>query len=266
MTTPQLAVAGAAEHCDALRALGAFPEDSAAILLVGSRARGWANPTSDYDFCVVTASLYTHSAARMTGVPLDPSTMSTREFELGDQRAEVAYWSLAQFNQMIAKVSWAVFDSGEASLKTLTDLEQTVLERLTTAVPLHGADELDRLRTALGSSAHRAFITVLSVSSADGKLEDIAGMLDVGDLPSAVLAARLALDHMVDALLDSRGVYGTNIPKWRWRRLSDLREPQFPAGRYWDLVTMHGYGRDNAEQWVQVVVAQCQDLQLLVEI
>src|SRR6185437_2110412 len=218
-------------------------------LLVGSQARGWANPTSDYDFCVVTERPFCSAETRSVGIPLDPPVMAVREVIVAERRCEIAYWTQTQIEQMLAKVSWARFESSGASLKSLIDVEQALLERLASAVPTVGQDWLEGARRAVDESAFRAFTTTFSMSSAEGKLEDIVGMLEVGDQESAVLAARLALDHMVDALLDSHGVYGTAIPKWRMRRLRELGDPVFTPERYWELITMSGYGAADAAGW-----------------
>lgn len=256
-----------ARQChQALTALGAVPDDALAVLLVGSQARGWANPTSDYDFCIITEQPFRDGEIRAVGVPLEPPVTAVREMLAGDRRCELAYWTAGQVRQMVDKVSWSRFESGGSSLKTLVDVEQTLLERLASAVPTDGAAWLDTARAAVEASAFRAFITTFSLSSAEGKLEDIVGMLELGDLESAVLAGRLALDHMADALLDSHGVYGTGIPKWRMRRLRELADPALSPERYWELITMSGYGAANAAGWVDAVVTQCQDLALEIEI
>jgi hypothetical protein len=261
------AVLDRAQQChEALTALGAMPPDAVAVLLVGSQARGWANPTSDYDFCIVTEQPFSSDETRTVGVPLDPPITTVREVIVAERRCELAYWTEGQIRQMLDKVSWSRFESTEASLKALVDVEQTLLERLATAVPTAGEEWLEATRRAVDESAFRAFITTFSISSAEGKLEDIVGMVEVNDLESAVLAARLALDHMVDALLDSHGVYGTGIPKWRMRRLRDLAHPVFSPERYWELITMTGHGAADAAGWVDAVVAQCQDLALEIEI
>lgn len=258
--------AGAAAHLDEVRELGALPGDTEAVLLVGSQARGWANPTSDYDFCVVTRSPYSDPSAAAVGVPLDPTTTAVREVEVSGRRCELAYWTVGQVDQLVDKVSWERFNSGEASLKTLVEVEETLLERLGSAVALQGQKWLQGMREDLDASAFRTFITTHSVSSADGKIEDIVGMLEVGDVESAVLAARLALDHMVDAMLDSRGVYGTRIPKWRMRRLRELPNPPLSRDRYWSFVTMADFDSADPVRWVDDVVAECQTLALEIDL
>jgi predicted nucleotidyltransferase len=241
-------------------------EELLALLLVGSQARGWANSTSDYDFCVVTRSPYRGSRTRTVAVPLDPPTTATRELVVQDSRCELAYWTSGQIVQMTDKVSWARYESGASSLKSLVEVEETLLERLATAVPLSGADWLEQQRAAVEDSAFRAFITTHSLSSADGKIEDIVGMLERGDIESAVLAARLALDHMIDAMLDSRGIYGSRIPKWRMRRMREGTELPLTPERYWDLTTMVGFRQDDPVAWVDEVVQECQALSLQIEI
>jgi hypothetical protein len=251
---------------EAVRDRRLLPEAAEAVLVVGSFATGWANPTSDYDLCVITPHPWVPTGSRLVGVPLVPSSMATVDTVLDGRRAELAYWTDGQVDQMLDKVGWKQFESDQASLKSLTEVEETLLGRFATAIPLTGSDWLDRRRRQVDSSAYRAFITTASISSADGKLEDIVGMLEIGDLDSAVLAADLAFGHMVDALLDSHGIYGSRVPKWRARRIRALASPELDYDSYWAVQTMADFDPANPREWVEKVAALCQRLSLVVEI
>ncbi len=87
-------------------------------------------------------------------------------------------------DNLLNSLSWAAFDSGESAAVTPT--ETSFIQRLSFTQPLEGAEWIR---------------------------QDAVGMLSSGDLESAVLAARLALDRAVDALLASHGEIEAQ-PKW----------------------------------------------------
>lgn len=269
MTATADAIQTVSDMSDELVSKGHVPsvaEGLICLMLVGSQARGWANPTSDFDICVVTRAPYKHAEARSVAVPLDPASTRVREFEVLGRRCELAYWTSGQIEQMVSKVSWSAFESEGVSLKSLVEVEETLLERFATAIAFVGEEWLQEQRTAVETSAFRTFISTFSMSSADGKLEDIEGMLEVGDTESAVLAARLALDHMVDAMLDSRGIYGSRIPKWRMRRLREGSNLPLSPERYWSLSTMAGFLDSDPVDWISDVVEVCQAISMEIEL
>ncbi|MEU1881475.1 hypothetical protein ABZ470_29605 [Streptosporangium sp. NPDC020072] len=114
--------------------------------------------------------------------------------------------------------------------------------------------------------AFQAFLVTRSLAAADGCLDDALGQLATGDVTGAVLSARQALGHAVDALLESRGVYGSQLPKWRARRLAEARLPDLPFERYRALETMASFDQERPEAWVEEVVVLCRALSLRAEI
>ncbi|MFI6011968.1 hypothetical protein ACIBAG_24665 [Streptomyces sp. NPDC051243] len=251
---------------DELRRRELVPDDTLTIFNVGSVARGWANPTSDFDFYLVSRAVPVIEGARTVPVPLAHETISTYVFQVDGRRWEVAYWLDSQVDQMLTKVSWEEFDAGVSSLKAMVDTEELFLERIVTGLPLFGEDWMKRRRAELDDTAYKAFITARSLAEADGNVEDALGMLTVGDTESAVMAARKALGHMVDAVLESSGNYGSRTPKWRARRVKEARLDLMPFETFWALETMADYDAAAPEEWVHRVVTLCKDLSIEVEI
>ncbi|MEU9126699.1 hypothetical protein AB0D08_01055 [Kitasatospora sp. NPDC048540] len=253
--------------CEAeLRRRGLVPTDCMTLFSVGSVARGWANQSSDFDFYLVSRSVPRIEGARTVPVPLGHETISTFDFPLDGRRWEVAYWLDSQVDQMLSKVTWSEFDAGVSSLKVMVDTEELFLERIRTGLPLLGEDWLDRRRVELADTAYQAFLTTRSLAEADGNVEDALGMLVAGDIESAVMAARKALGHAVDALLESHGNYGSRTPKWRARRVKEAALRELPFERYWALETMADYDARDPADWVRRVVTLCKDLSVEVEI
>ncbi|MEU7058737.1 hypothetical protein [Streptomyces sp. NPDC046197] len=251
---------------DELRRRGLVPEDTLTVFNVGSVARGWANPTSDFDFYLVSRTVPGVEGARTVPVPLAHETISTYMFQMDGRRWEVAYWLDSQVDQMLEKVSWEQFDAGVSSLKAMVDTEELFLERIVTGLPLFGEDWLKRRRAELDETAYRAFVTTRSLAEADGNVEDALGMLEVGDIESAVMAARKALGHSVDAVLEGSGNYGSRTPKWRARRVKEAGLELIPFETFWALETMADYDADDPAAWVRRVVTLCKDLSIEVEI
>jgi hypothetical protein len=249
-----------------LRRRGFVPDDTLAVFAVGSITRGWANISSDYDFYVVTRTPHRAANTRTVGVPLSPPTIAVLDCQHEGRRWEVTYWADDQVDQILRKVSWAAFDSGESSLKVMVDTEEFLLERITTGLPLIGPDWVRRRSVEVADSAYRAFITTRSLGDADNKVEDAVGMLASGDVPSAVLAARIAFKHTVNAMLESVGNYGSRNPKWRARRVQEARLEVLPFETYWAVETMTGLDMDNPAEWINSTVTMCKKLAFAVEI
>lgn len=245
---------------------GLLPEDHLAVLCVGSVARGWANEKSDYDIYVVTGEYWANHQSRALPVSLRPHTVPTVSLEVAGRRWELKYWQDDQVDQMLAKVSWDSYEEGASSVKFLSDVEELCLERLLSCVPLAGTEWVDRRRRQLDESAFRAFVTTRSLAGLDSATEDVLGQLASDDTHSAVLSARRAVGHVIDALLESKGCYGSGQPKWRSRRFRDTAPPELSYDDYWALETMRGLDPEKPAQWARTVLETCNRLAMDVEI
>ncbi|WDZ85853.1 hypothetical protein [Micromonospora cathayae] len=249
-----------------LRSRSLLPGDLLALLIVGSVARGWANSRSDRDFYVITKTSWRRPDASSKVVPLQPVHLPREVLHVDGRRWELTYWLDRQVDQMLTKVSWERFESGDPVVAALVEEEESFLERLFTCVPLTGADWVRRRREQVNGSAFQAFLVTRSLARADGYVEDALGQLADGDLHSAVLSARTAFGHTVDALLESGGSFGSQVPKWRARRLKEAKLTALPFDRYWELETMAGFRADDPRPWIEEVITLCKRLSMEVEI
>lgn len=251
---------------DGLASRSLLPADHLAVLCVGSVARGWANDSSDYDFNVIAHGPWYGPSTRVIPVPLWPDMVPAVVEHVNGRRWEIKYWLDVQVDQMLAKVAWERFEDGASTARPLTDAEELFLERLATCLTLSGTAWVRNRRQALGETAFRAFVTTRSLAEADSSIEDALGQLAADDIASAVLSARKAFGHVVDALLESHGAYGSRIPKWRARRFQEVRPRQLPYEDYWAIETMRDFDPEEPGNWVTRIVQQCRDLSIEVEI
>lgn len=251
---------------DTLRADGLIPASCQAVLLVGSAARGWVNASSDYDIYLVSTEPWYGKSGSELQLPLDPPTVPTVVRHAGGRRWELKYWLETQVDQMLAKVSWDQYSRGLVAGQLLTDVEEVFLERLVTCVALADAGWLDKRRSELESCAFKAFVITRSLAWADDSIEDATGQLEAEDMESAVLSARKAFGHTIDALLESKGQYGYYTPKWRARRMREAAPDEIKFSRYWDFETMRFLDAKAPREWVRSVVETCRDLIMSIEI
>jgi hypothetical protein len=243
-----------------------LPADHLAVFCVGSVARGWANTNSDLDLTVVTSGPWHNRVGHSRSVPLQVGRVPVVEFQDDGHRWQVKYWQDRQVDQMLEKVGWAQFEGNAGTAKALSEAEELFLERLVSCLPLSGAGWVESRRRQLKQSAFRAFVTTRSLVEADSAVEDALGQLAAQDLESAVLSARKAFGHSVDALLESSGSYGSRLPKWRARRFREVSPSALSFEEYWRVETMRDFDPAAPEVWVRTVIDRCKSLSLDVEI
>jgi predicted nucleotidyltransferase len=251
---------------DILEIRGLLPRDSLAVLLVGSAARGWDNGRSDYDFYIVTARPWTSRTSQALAIPLDPPTVPIEILYHAGRRWELRYWLDSQIDQMFEKVSWPEFERDRTERRVLSPPEELLLARLTDGALLSGRDWLADRRARLAESAFRSIVVARSLAAADDSVEDAMGQLAAGQVHSAVLAAKQALGHTVDALLEQHGEYGSHLSKWRPKRFQSARPAALSFDEYWELETMRTYDPLNPGKWINDVLTICQDVSAKVTI
>lgn len=245
---------------------GCLPDARLAAMLVGSTALGWANDDSDFDFYIVVDEPFPAEPEEIVQVPPEPGFVAVAARYVGDRRCELKYWLDSQVDAMLARVGWEEYERMGSVAKPLSLAEELFLGRLSACVALDGADWVDRRKRQLDDSALRPMLVGQSLAKADAYAEDALGQLSAGDVDSAVLSAHLGLGHTVDALLESRGVFGSATRKWRARRFraAALDNPGFDE--YWRLQTMAGFDPSAPGAWVIEVVSWCKDLEATIEI
>lgn len=243
-----------------------LPQSCQAVIVVGSAVRGWANKGSDYDIYLVSRDPWFGQSGTELRLPLDPPTVPTAVTHTGGRRWELKYWLDAQVDQMLEKVSWAQYARGLVAGQLLNDVEEVFLERLVTAVPLMGQEWLARRSRELSDSAFRAFVVTRSLAWSDDSIEDAIGQLSDGDEHSAVLSARKAFGHTIDALLESVGEYGYYTPKWRARRVREAKQDVITFADYWNIETMYRLDPSAPRSWVEKVIEVCRGITMYIEV
>lgn len=243
-----------------------LPDDAVAVCLVGSLARGWANPQSDVDIAIFTTAEWQSETCTSLPLPLNPARVQSESFYHDDRRWEIVYWLTGHVEQILTKVSWDEFERDAVAHNLLSQREEILISRVEHCVPLVGADWLAETRQNVHASAFQTFMITRSLASADDAVEDALGQLEGGDLESAVLSARRALGYSVDALLESHGEYLSSIPKWRPQRFRAASPTLLSFERYWELESMRTYDERDPAGWVTEVLGECQDIALRVEL
>lgn len=251
---------------DVLRELALLPNEYDCIFEAGSIVRGWGNPSSDVDLYVITDRLWTSDTAVSHSVPLSTPKVPCEERIVDDTAWDIRYWTNAQVDEVLQRVSWDAFggdvlgDFDDLSLK-----EIQLLERLTWAAPAAGDAWLHHRRLLVEQSAFRPLLMARALNHSDARVEDAVGQLKATDFASAVLSARAALHFSADALLLSQGVYGQN-EKWLARRFQAADPELLPYEDYWAIETMRTYDPGNPEAWICDVLAICRKISLEVSI
>ncbi|MFI7207929.1 hypothetical protein [Micromonospora aurantiaca (nom. illeg.)] len=241
-----------------------LPPGALAAFVVGSTARGWDNARSDYDVYVI-ASREQRTSGDVVPVSLELPWIRTEQFYARNRRWQVTYWLDAQVDEIFDKVSWTAFESGQVTDDTLSYREEILLSRLGNCLLLFGQDWLASSLARLNSSAFRSFVVVRSLGALEDALEDALGQLEAGDLESATISARLAFGHVIDALLESHGEYGSQLVKWRPNRFRAADPKAIEFTKYWRIETMQDYDPAAPEAWIKDVLALCQDIAMRVE-
>jgi hypothetical protein len=248
----------AADTClSELTGRGLLPAGRRAVYLSGSLVRGWGNDTSDLDVYVITVHPWRGERTASTPVSAEPGSVPVNAFYVGSRRLDVEYWIDSQVDSLLDSLSWAAFDSGKDGAEALTATETSFIQRLSYSQPLEGEEWIRRRRQQFDRSAVRTIVTNRALFELDHLTEDAVGMRSNGDLDSAVLAARLAFDRAVDALLASHGEI-EGQPKWRARRMRAVAPPGLSFDEYWQLQTMQSFQNDAPERWVEEALQACQ--------
>jgi len=249
-----------------LQSLAYIPADTVGVFVSGSMVRGWGNATSDVDVHIVTRTLRRSSVSETGHVSLEPATLSYERAYVAGRRWDVEYWTESQVDQLLAKVGQEAYDGDETPWSTLSRTELGMLERLPYALAADDGGWLASVQHRLRESAHRLVLTGISLRESDGLVEDAAGQLEAGDTYSAVIAARLAFAHAVDALQASEGQFGSLWPKWRARRMTLISSDVLSFDTYWATESMADFDPADPGAWVTRTIGLCHSISSRLEV
>jgi hypothetical protein len=249
-----------------LKARGLLPDEYDGVFCSGSIARGWGSSTSDLDVTVVAPRQWTSSQAETQHIALTPDVLQYETIFVDGMRWDVEYWTSGQFAQVMDKVSTEQFADEHGTWRSLSYHEIAMLARFPYAVPTEDDGWLRAAQLDLAASAHRSVLIARSLREADGYTEDTAGQVENGDLDSAVISARLALQNAIDGLTAYHGQFGSLWPKWRARRMQLIESDVLSYERFWELETMAGYRREDAVAWIEAAIGVCRAVSMAVEL
>lgn len=236
-----------------------LPERRSAVYLAGSLVRGWGNAMSDVDVYVVVPEPWQGEVSNTTHVSVAPGSVPVHAFDHDGRRWDVEYWLDAQVDELLDAVSWDSFESGRRTADTITPHEIAFAQRLGFSLVVEGDDWVRRRAGEFDASAIKAMIATNALYELDLLTEDAVGMLESGDVDSAVLATRLAFGWAIEALLASLGEFNEQ-PKWRARRMKAVAPPVLGFDDYWAIETMRDYTPADPRAWVERVLRTCQDI------
>ncbi|MFE2970162.1 hypothetical protein ACFXKC_42205 [Streptomyces sp. NPDC059340] len=243
-----------------------LPDDTVGVFASGSMVRGWGNATSDVDVHVITEAPRVSSISETGHVSLEPNTLQYERTFVNGRRWDIEYWTEGQVDQLLGKVTWEAYDSPDSPWSTLSKTELGMLERLPYAAAADDGPWLASVQQRMRESAHRVILVGISLRESDGLVEDAAGQLEAGDLHSAVIAARLAFNHTVDALQANEGQFGSLWPKWRARRMALINSEVLPFETYWVTETMAAFDDENPQTWVEETIGLCRKISSELEV
>lgn len=254
------------ERCLAvLEEQGLLPPQRSAVYLAGSLIRGWGNESSDIDVYVVVREPWLTETTNSSHVSVAPGSVPVQAFVADGRRWDVEYWLESQVDELAEAVSWDSFESGRRAADSLTAHEIAFVQRLAFSVVVDGEEWVRQRAAEFDASAIKAMIATYALYELDLLTEDAVGMLANGDEVSAVLAARLAFGHAVEALLASHGEFNEQA-KWRARRMRSVAPGVLGFEEYWDIETMRGYDPAAPGAWVEDVLRTCQKIVTEVEL
>lgn len=244
---------------DVLAEQNLLPDQHNAVYLAGSLVRGWGNSLSDLDVYVIVPEPWSRPAAEVGSVSVPPGRVPIHGFVSDGRRWDVEYWTEQQVDDLLELVSWPSFETRRGRAESLTKHEIAFMQRLAFADVVTGADWVRRRKAQFEASAVRTMIASRALYECDLFAEDAVGMLEAGDVDSAVLAARYGFGCAVEALLASHGEFNEQ-EKWRARRMRAVSPPELSFEDYWALETLRDLDPEAPGTWVETVLTVCQDI------
>jgi len=250
---------------ETLASLGALPEAYEAIFLSGSVAEGWGHANSDLDVYVITDHPVVGERVTFEHARLDLTEVPSLSVYAGGQRIDVEYWRPSQIDELLANVAELPHLGGQSAGSDLDRLELALLHRISVGRALENERWLEETKKRVRESAVRAITASRYFNLADSLFNDASGLLQSGDLESAVLAARRGFDLTIDGLL---ATYGELAPsqKWRARKMRRAQPAEIGWDEFWRIAVMADLPALGERRWVTTVVTRCQALIGSVEI
>lgn len=222
--SPDQSVAFAAE-------IRRLPDDL--VFLSGSRAEGWHNNGSDYDWYVITSAPAVGEAAGR----LWTSGQSSKEVEIsyelnGTSHVEVQYWP----RDLVEELRTFTNSSRLQGFSELPPRYVDFIHRLKIGIPIGNPAEFERLHASFLWDEYAYYRAISSERLFEAYLHDSGHFLEEGRLGEALITGRLALEASVDCYLSLKGETNPGS-KWRLRKLKRTSGSTALHSAYMDVLT-----------------------------
>lgn len=180
----------------------------------GSVVEGLGNPSSDLDLFVVVRDEGKWPTEHPRDVPY-----------LGNSQVHSwEVWTWDRVQELAGRVrDLPVGRGSKAILERLDESEIEFIHRLRVGEPLSKEATFEQLRALFDFERFALYLAENQLINLDDAFDDAVGMLEIGQLPSAALRARVAVEGALGLLLFSRGLTN-HKEKHRERLLSSLAQ------------------------------------------
>jgi len=199
------------------------------VYISGSLIEGYGNSSSDVDIFVI-------SDVEPIGeniIKKDKFTIDIR-FE-GKRRVDFEYWR-PQYVDEIAQKLKKITPGKDFVAEKLSPVEELFIHRIKIGQVIQNKLDFEKLKNKFDLNLFSRYLLQQSIHRIDGAIEDLVGLLDDGDLDTAIFRAVSIVGLSVDAWCFYRG--RTNpLEKWRVKKLSELTNPSdsFVSKKYFEL-------------------------------
>lgn len=227
--------------------------------MTGAVAAGRSHARSDLDVYVIAAQLdpVEPTDCVFRGVDGEPIPFLVRYVPDG-YRLDVEYWREAQVEHVFRRVSERPLDGARTIGLNLTEDDLDFLSDVWIGKALAGKEWLLARQETLHRSRLKLLVASRRFSQADSSIEDALGLLEIGDQPSALLAASVAFNFVVDGLAAAEGELSPN-PKWRANKVHRAQPGPLSWDEYWEIETRRRLDPAQPEPWIRHLLTRCQE-------
>jgi hypothetical protein len=235
------------------------------VFVSGAVVAGWGHARSDLDIYVIAERLdpVEPTDCLFRGVDGEPIPSLVRYVPDG-YRLDVEYWRETQVEHVFKRICERPLHGERTIGLNLTEDDLDFLYDLSIGSALAGAKWLLAHQETLRGAHLNLLIASRRFSQSDSSIEDALGLLESGDQASALLAAILAFNFVVDGLVAADGELSPN-PKWRAQKMLRAQPHGLTWDEYWDIETRKHLDPARPEEWTRNLLARCQELMLSVD-
>lgn len=213
--------------------LEAFPDQSGSVVYCsGSVVDGMGNPWSDIDVFVIGERDPVGPYAKQA------PTNATSQHYVRNRRVDFEFWRPPDVHALADRLRALELGTGRTIATTsFLWIEECFIHRLRIGVPLVGEEGFARYHALFDFDHFRAYKVEETIRMLDAALEDLCGMMEVGDVDVALTTARDVVNGAVDAYCHK---FGSTDPTRKWRvkhlaRCADAPSHGEISAEFWRL-------------------------------